>query len=137
MTLAELYPFTKATHVALAIASGALFAGRGIGVLLGATMPTSKAMRRTSQVIDTALLAAAIVLLATLGLHPVTTPWIATKLVLLAAYIVLGIFALRLARTTGGRTAAFVGALACYLAIFTVARTHDPWGPLRLLGLAA
>ena len=56
---------------------------------------------------------------------------------LLVAYIVLGIFALRLARTRGGKAVAFVGALACYLAIFTVARTHDPLGPLRLLGLAA
>lgn len=137
MMLAELYPFTKALHVGLALASGALFAGRGIGVLLGATMPTSKGMRRTSQVIDTALLAAAIALLFTLRLDPVTTPWIATKLVLLGAYIVLGIFALRLARTTRGMAAAFVGALACYLAIFTVAHTHDPLGPLRLLGLAA
>ena len=89
-------------------------------------------MKRASQAIDTALLAAAIALLVILGLDPLTTPWIATKLVLLAAYIVLGIFALRLARTRVGKAVAFVGALACYLAIFTVARTHDPLGPLRL-----
>jgi len=137
MTLAELYPFTRTMHVGLAVASGALFAGRGIGVLTGAAMPTSRGMKRASQAVDTALLAAAIALLVTLGIDPLTTPWIATKLVLLAAYIVLGIFALRLARTRSGKALAFAGALACYLAIFTVARTHDPLGPLRVLNLTA
>jgi len=137
MTLVEIYPLTKALHVGLAVASGALFAGRGVGVLMGAAMPTSRGMRRASQAIDTALLAAAIVLLVTLRLDPLATPWIAAKLVLLAAYIVLGIFALRLARTRGAKAMAFVGALMCYLAIFTVARTHDALGPLRFLIPAA
>ena len=135
MTLAELYPLTKGLHVGLAMASGVLFAGRGIGVLLGASMPTSRPMRRLSQAIDTALLLAALVLLVTLGLDPVTTPWLATKLVLLVAYIVLGIFALRVAPTRWGKAVAFVGALACFVAMFTIAHTHDPLGPLRLLGL--
>jgi len=132
----ELYPVAKALHVGLAITSGGLFAGRGIGVLMGAAMPTSRPMRRLAQVIDTALLAAALLLLAILGLNPVTTPWLATKLALLVAYIVLGILALRVARTRAGKAVAFVGALTCFVLMFTIARTHDPLGPLRILGLA-
>lgn len=136
MTPAELYPLTKALHIGLAMASGAVFAGRGLGVLLGASMPTATPMRRLSQVIDTALLLAALALLALLGLNPLTTSWLATKLVLLVAYIVFGIFALRAARTLRGKAIAYVGALLCFIAIFTIARTHDPIGPLRLLRLA-
>jgi len=135
--LAELYPILKTLHIGLAIASGGLFAGRGVGVLLGATMPTSTPARRLSVAIDTALLLAALLLVATLALNPFTTPWLAAKLVLLAAYIVLGVFALRSARTRWGKGMAFAGALGCFVAIFTIARTHDPLGPLRILGLAA
>ena len=136
MTLAELYPAVKSLHVGLAITSGTLFAGRGIGVLLGATTPTSRPMRRLAQVIDTTLLAAALLLLVILGLNPVTTPWLAAKLVLLVAYIVLGILALHVARTRARRALAFVGALACFALMFAIARAHDPLGPLRALGFA-
>lgn len=136
MTLAEFYPAIKSLHVGLAITSGGLFAGRGIGVLMGASMPTSRPLRRLAQVIDTILLAAALLLLVILGLNPVTTPWLAAKLALLVAYIVLGILALHVARTRAGKAAAFVGALACFGSMYAIARTHDPLGPLRALGLA-
>lgn len=135
MTLAEVYPAVKSLHVGLAITSGGLFAGRGIGVLLGAAMPTSRPMRRLSQVIDTLLLVAALILLAILGLNPVTTPWLAAKLVLLVGYIILGILALHVARTRAVKAIAFVAALACFVLMYAIARTHDPLGPLRALGL--
>ena len=66
MALADHYLLIKAAHVGLAMLSGGLFAGRGVGVLLGAEMPMLTPVRRLSQVIDTALLAAALLLLATL-----------------------------------------------------------------------
>lgn len=134
--LAESYPAIKALHVGLVLLSGGLFAGRGIGVLLGATMPTSRPMRRAAQAIDTALLGAALLLLAILGLNPFTTPWLAAKLVLLVGYIALGILALHGARSPAVRALAFTGALACFVLMVAIARTHDPLGPLRLLGLA-
>lgn len=136
MTLAEFYPAIKSLHVGLAITSGSLFAGRGIGVLLGATTPTSRPMRRLAQLIDTTLLGAALLLLVILGLNPVTTPWLAAKLTLLVGYIVLGILALHVARTRLRKALAFVGALVCFALMYGIARTHDPLGPLRALGLA-
>jgi uncharacterized membrane protein SirB2 len=103
MALADHYLLIKAAHVGLAMLSGGLFAGRGVGVLLGAEMPMLTPVRRLSQVIDTALLAAALLLLATLQLNPFATPWLLTKLMLLVAYIVLGTMALRRARTLSGQ----------------------------------
>lgn len=126
MSLAEYYPVVKATHVGLALLSGAIFAGRGVGVLLGATMPMSRAVRRTSQLVDTALLVAALVLLATLGLNPFTTPWLSVKLALLVCYIGFGTLALRRAPRPAGKAVAFAIALVCYALIVQVARTHDP-----------
>ncbi|MBS0429502.1 MAG: SirB2 family protein [Proteobacteria bacterium] len=135
MALADHYLLIKASHVGLAMLSGGLFAGRGVGVLLGAAMPMSAPVRRLSQVIDTALLAAALLLLATLQLNPFATPWLLAKLMLLVAYIVLGTMALRRARTLTGKVLAFTAALTCFVMMFTIARTHDPLGFLRLVGL--
>ncbi len=135
MALVDAYPLIKASHIGLALLSGGLFAGRGVGVLLGTTMPMSTPVRRLSQVIDTALLAAALLLLATLQLNPFATPWLLAKLALLIAYIVFGTLALRRAPTQVGKALAFAAALTCFVMMFTIARTHDPLGFLRIVGL--
>ena len=135
MALAYFYPLIKASHVGLVMLSGGLFAGRGVGVLLGATMPMSPVVRRCSQVIDTALLVAALLLLATLQLNPFTSPWLLAKLVLLVAYIGFGILALRRAPTLAGKGLAFAAALLCFVMMLIIASTHDPLGFLRIVGL--
>ncbi|ARN21774.1 SirB2 family protein [Piscinibacter gummiphilus] len=134
MALAEFYPAIKASHVGLVMLSGTLFTARGLGVLLGGAWPLAPLARRGSQVIDTALLAAALLLLATLHLNPFTTPWLATKLGLLVAYIGFGTFALKRASTRAGKAVAFAVALLCFGAMVAIARTHDPLGFLRFLG---
>ena len=135
MALADFYPLIKASHVGLVMLSGGLFAGRGVGVLLGATMPMSPVVRRCSQVIDTALLVAALLLLATLQLNPYTSPWLLAKLVLLVAYIGFGILALRRAPTLAGKGLAFAAALLCFVMMLIIASTRDPLGFLRIVGL--
>jgi uncharacterized membrane protein SirB2 len=134
MVLLDAYPVIKATHVGLVFLSGSLFAGRGLGVLLGATLPMSMPVRRLSQVIDTALLAAALLLLAALQLNPWATPWLLAKLMLLVAYIGLGTLALRRASTRAGQALAYAAALSCFVMMIAIARTHDPMGFLRILG---
>ena len=131
MTLAEFYPLIRSVHVALVATSGLLFAVRGIAVLAGQGWPSRTTLRLMSVIIDTALLAAGIALWLLLGLHPVRDAWLATKFLLLAAYIVLGTLALRRARTRGGRAAAFTAALACYLFMVSVAMARHPLGALR------
>lgn len=134
MALAEFYPLIKASHVGLALLSGALFAGRGVGVLLGATMPMSPPVRRLSQVIDTALLVAALLLLTVLQLNPFATPWLLAKLALLVAYIGFGTLALKRAPTPISKALAFAAALLCFVTMVSIARTHDPMGWLRIVG---
>lgn len=130
LSLIALYPQIKAAHVGLAFFSGAFFALRGLAVLAGAHWPQQALARRASMAIDSALLVAAVLLLAALQLNPFATPWLLAKLGLLVAYVLLGVLALRRARTPTGRALAFVAALGCYGAMVSIARAHHPLGLL-------
>ena len=46
-------------------------------------------------------------------------------------YVVLGVFAMRRARSRGGRLAAYLAALAAFALIYGIARAHHPLGPLQ------
>jgi uncharacterized membrane protein SirB2 len=133
MMLAEFYPHIKTAHVALVSASGLLFAVRGAAVLAGHAWPLRGALRVTSVAIDSALLAAGVVLWSLLALQPLRDPWLGTKLLLLLLYIALGSLALKRARTQRGRALAYAAALACYLHMASVALAHHPLGALRNL----
>ena len=126
----EFYPQVKHAHVGLALASGALFALRGAGVLAGMRWPRRVAVRYASYAIDTALLAAALVLLAILPGGMYANGWLAVKLVLIVAYVALGVFALRRARSRGGRVACYLAALATFAMVYGIARAHHPLGYL-------
>jgi uncharacterized membrane protein SirB2 len=133
--LAGFYPLTRLAHISLVLASGALFALRGLAVLQGQTWAMRRAVRLLSYGIDTALLATALLLLAILGLNPLTTSWLLTKLALLLIYIVLGSLAIKRARTALARLASYLAALLCYGFMLSVARTHSPLGALNGLWL--
>lgn len=128
MTLPELYPHARWTHISLVLASGALFAARGAGVLAGTRWAMAPTIRRLSYSIDTALLAAAFALLFILDINPLAVAWLSTKIALLLVYIVLGTLALKRAPTLAARRLCFVAALLCYAFMLTVARAHHPWG---------
>ena len=127
--LVELYPAIKPIHVALVLASGALFAVRGAAVLAHATWAMARPLRLTSYAIDSGLLVAGVMLAVMLRMNPAAVPWLGVKLALLVVYIVLGSLALKRARSA--RAAWYVAALLVYLFMISVARQHDPWGFLR------
>jgi len=127
-SLAAWYPQVKLLHIALVLVSGCFFALRGAAVLAGAAWANTPAARHASVAIDSTLLAAALALLALLDLNPFAVGWLTTKLALLVVYIVLGVFALRLARTRRGRAVAYAASLAVFLYMVTVARAHHPLG---------
>ena len=81
-----------------------------------------------SYVIDTSLLASAIVLTTIIHQYPFVQPWLTVKVVLLPVYIVLGVFALRRGKTRLSRTGFFLAALTVYGLIISVAVTHNPRG---------
>lgn len=124
----EFYPQIKSVHIAAVLASGGLFALRGAFVLAGQRWPMAAPLRYLSYAIDTILLTAALMLLSALKLNPFGIPWLATKLVLLLAYIVLGSLALKRAPGRRARAACYLAALACFAAMYSVARTHHPLG---------
>lgn len=133
MTLVELYPQVRWTHIGLVLASGALFAARGVAVLMGARWSMALAVRRASYLLDTALLGAALLLLYILDTNPFAVAWLSVKIVLLLVYIVLGTLALKRARTQGARLLCLLAALLCYGFMLTVARAHHPLGIFAIL----
>lgn len=128
----EFYPQIKAVHILCVLLSGSLFALRGTLVLGGrdriAHWPP---LRYLSYAIDTALLTAALMLLTILPGAVFANGWLATKLALLVAYVVLGVFALTRARTRRAQAVCFAAALATYLFVLGVARMHHPLGWLH------
>lgn len=133
--MASFYLQIKLAHIGLVLASGALFALRGLMVQAGQRWAMAKPVRRLSIGIDTLLLLTAVLLLLILHLNPFTTAWIAVKLVLLVAYIALGVLALRRAQRRGARLVAYLAALVVFGFMYSVARAHHPLGLfLHLIG---
>jgi uncharacterized membrane protein SirB2 len=132
----DYYAEIRLAHITAAIASGTLFLLRGLlvqadrGAWALAPIP-----RYLSYVIDTTLLAAALLLVAILPSHAFSNGWLAAKLALLPLYIGLGWGALR-ARTRARRLGSLAGAIAAFAGMYGIARAHDPFGPLaRLLAV--
>ena len=124
----EYYLQIKHAHIALALASGGLFALRGVLSLAGARgFARSLPLRIASWTIDTSLLTAALMLLVVLQLNPFTTPWLAVKLLALVAYVGLGHAAMR-AAARRSQAGWLLAALAVFAFIYSVARSHHPLG---------
>lgn len=130
--MVELYPQIRLIHILAVSASGALFLLRGLALFTGPRWLADLAMvmpvRLLSYVIDTVLLVAALVLMTIVQQYPFVDAWLTAKVLLLLAYIGLGMIAFRLGRTLPQRFGAFVAALCLYGYIISVARAHDPWG---------
>ncbi|WP_147651976.1 SirB2 family protein [Vulcaniibacterium gelatinicum] len=124
----EFYPQIKQVHVFLALASGALFALRGAFALGGARWPLAWPVRWLSYTVDSALLTAALMLLTILPGAMFANGWLTVKVLLLVLYIVLGVYALRRARTRRGRAVCYAAALLTFGFVYTIARAHHPLG---------
>ena len=128
----EFYPQIKWVHIACVLASGALFALRGLLVQAGHAGAAQWApVRWLSYAIDTTLLTAALMLVSILPGALFANGWLTTKLVLLVVYVVLATLALKRARTPRARRVFFIAALLTYLYMLGVARMHHPLGWLH------
>ncbi|MFT3756080.1 MAG: SirB2 family protein [Pseudoxanthomonas sp.] len=131
----EFYPQIKWTHVHAVMCSGALFALRGGAALLGARWPRHWLPRYASYTIDTILLTSATMLFSILPGALFANGWLALKLCLLVAYVLLGVLAMRPQRTRAQRAGFYVAALATFVFMYGIARFHHPLGwLLPLLG---
>lgn len=131
----EFYPQIRQFHIFIALLSGSLFAVRGAFALGGARWPMALPVKWTSYAIDTALLTAALMLLTILPGAMFANGWLTVKVTLIVVYVVLGVFAMRPARTRRTRAICYLLALLTFGAIYSIARAHHPLGILlRLSG---
>ena len=131
----EFYPEIKWVHVAAVLASGGLFALRGLAMLGGARWYMAAPLRYLSYTIDTALLTAALMLATVLHQYPFVHAWLTAKVLLLVLYVALGSYALKRGATRTVRAWCFGAAMLVYAFIISVARAHDPRGAFALLGV--
>ena len=130
----EFYLQIRAVHIVAVIASGALFALRGAGVLSGARWPMAAPLRFLSYSIDSVLLTAALMLVAVLPAAVFANHWLTVKLTLLVLYVVLGSLALKRGRSARVRALCFAAALGVFAGMVGIARTHQPLGWLAGVG---
>jgi uncharacterized membrane protein SirB2 len=124
----EYYAQIRSAHILTVVLSGGLFALRGVGVLAGARWPIHAALRYSSYAIDTALLTAALMLVAVVPAAMFANHWLTVKLVLVMVYVVLGTMALKRASTARGKLICYVAALVVFGLIVGIARRHSPLG---------
>jgi uncharacterized membrane protein SirB2 len=115
------------------VLSVAGFCLRGAAGLAGAAWVNGRAAKTLPHLVDTVLLASALLLAWMLRLGPQNAPWLLAKIVGLLVYIGLGVVALRPGRPRSLRLGAWLLALATVGWIASVAVTKDPWGVLALL----
>ena len=120
------YLLLKHLHMTLAAVSGSLFLLRGLWMLADSPMRQRAWVRRMPHLVDSLLLATAIILAWWSQQSPIGNPWLMAKVAALIAYILLGSLALKYGKTRPVRGAAFIGALACFGYIVATAITKNP-----------
>ena len=133
------YATLKLIHVSAVAISFLGFAARGLGVLSDAAWARHRLARTLPHLVDTVLLLSAVGMLWVIRLSPWALPWLRAKIVGLIIYIALGVIALRpvpagrAERSRTPRIVAWIGALAVFGYIVSVALTKSPRGALEWL----
>ncbi|HJV67636.1 SirB2 family protein [Ideonella sp.] len=122
------YFVVKTIHQSAVALSITGFFARGLGALMGARWVTSRAAKTLPHLVDTVLLLSALTLAWLLRLHPGNAPWLLAKVIGLLVYIGLGMVALKPQRPVPVRAAAWLGALATFGWIVSVALSKRPLG---------
>lgn len=122
------FDFLLAGHVLLATLSVSLLIYRATRRFARKPIPDTRWLRVTPHVVDTLLLATGIALAWTLGLDPLVVTWLGVKILLIVAYIGVGLLAFRLPARRPIRVGLFVLALVIFADIVAIAITRSPWG---------
>ena len=120
------YLLLKHAHMTLAAVSGTLFLVRGIWMLADSPLRQRAWVKSMPHLVDSLLLASAIILAWWSGQSPLANTWLTAKVGALIAYILLGSVALKYGKTRLTRGAAFAAALACFAYIGATAITKNP-----------
>jgi uncharacterized membrane protein SirB2 len=121
-------PFLVACHVICSFSSILLFLIRGVPNLFFYQPLKGRFFRIAPHVVDTLLLATGIALAWSLSLDPLRVTWLGVKLLLVIAYIALGILAFRLRGPRLWRWGLFALAVLVFADIVAIAVTRSPIG---------
>lgn len=113
-------------HVTTALISVLLFIGRGIWVLQQPQRSRPRWMKWLPHANDTILLILGIMLMRTVQQYPLTNSWLTYKLIALLIYILLGMVAMKWAKTGRIRFMAWLAALVIFAYMLGVAVTKQP-----------
>jgi uncharacterized membrane protein SirB2 len=116
----------KTVHISCVASSYMLFLLRGIWSLNGSPIMGQRWIRIVPHVVDTLLLASAIVLAFSIEQYPFVDAWLTAKVIGLLLYIALGSIALKYGRSRKIRIAAWLAAQTVFFYIVLVAISHNP-----------
>tara|TARA_Y100001956_G_scaffold62403_1_gene62400 strand:- start:195 stop:569 length:375 start_codon:yes stop_codon:yes gene_type:complete len=115
------YMALKHTHMLLAVISILLFYTRAVARMRSLAIAKNKILFIGSHSVDTLLLISAVGLALTLGLSPHNQPWLMEKILLVVAYIGVGVLLAR-QKHIKGQLSLLLLATSIILAIFYLAR---------------
>ena len=118
--------FLKPLHIVFAIVSVCGFMVRGYWMMRGSPRLHHPWVRIAPHAVDTLLLLTGVAMIFAFELYPTEQAWLATKLVAVIVYIVLGSIALKHGRTRTSRAIAFMAAIGVFVYIVVVAVQHNP-----------
>jgi uncharacterized membrane protein SirB2 len=115
-------------HVSLVTGSVLLFLIRGFGTVWGAPWPMDDRLRILGGGLDTMVTLVGLSLWGLLRIDPVNEPWLASKFLFLALYILFATLTLKGAKSTHGKLLCYVLALVSVTLLTLVSRTRLPLG---------
>jgi len=118
----------KAIHLTCVALSFSGFFIRGIWMLQGSVKLKQRWVKITPHIVDTLLLASAVMLAVQWRLSPLEHAWLMAKIIGLLVYIGAGMVALRFGRSRNVRLTAWVFGLLTFLYIVSVALTKSVMG---------
>ncbi|TNF35323.1 MAG: regulator SirB [Gammaproteobacteria bacterium] len=121
----DFYSFIKYTHISCAILSITGFVVRGIWMLRDSSLLQHVLTRRLPHVIDSLLLATALLMVYLSRQYPFVFDWLTAKVMALVIYILLGTVALKRGKTLRVRAIAGMAALCTFVYILAVALTRQ------------
>ncbi|MDH3691334.1 MAG: SirB2 family protein, partial [Gammaproteobacteria bacterium] len=114
----------KSIHITVAILSLCGFVLRSYWRLTGSAMLARKWVRIVPHAVDTVLLLSGLTMIFRMGISPSAHGWLLAKLAAVIMYIVLGLFALRWAKTLSGQAISSILAVVVFAYIVSVAVLH-------------
>ncbi|MCW8853552.1 MAG: SirB2 family protein [Gammaproteobacteria bacterium] len=122
----DLYYTIKLVHLSSVVLSISGFMLRGYWMMSSSPLLQARAAKILPHIIDTVLLASALLMVYMSAQYPFVESWLTVKVFALIAYIVLGTIALKRGKTRQIRIMAWILSVLVFIYIALVALTRTP-----------